>query len=224
MPVQLLYSLHYYSLLPSFSTLSLHFFWIFKYHLSYLISIFSFHLSVFTYLWSLICFHLSLISSLLLIYSHSLNFPVTPNPYSSTPFLFLRFLFFSFLHLPFYFLPFPILSYLSPPLPSRPVYSDSLGGNSKTIMVATIRTDLEYYQQTSVTLMYASRAKKVRTSAYLEWDMHHVIPYLTIPYLTLPWPPPRTVSSFTVSSFAFYVSLYLICRLQFFSFYFLLFL
>ena len=40
---------------------------------------------------------------------------------------------------------------------------DSLGGNSKTIMVATVRTDLEYYQQTAITLKYASRAKKVRT-------------------------------------------------------------
>jgi hypothetical protein len=39
---------------------------------------------------------------------------------------------------------------------------DSLGGNSKTIMIATIRTHAEYYQQTAVTLMYASRAKKVR--------------------------------------------------------------
>ena len=39
---------------------------------------------------------------------------------------------------------------------------DSLGGNSKTIMIATIRTGSEYYQQTAVTLMYASRAKKVK--------------------------------------------------------------
>lgn len=39
---------------------------------------------------------------------------------------------------------------------------DSLGGNSKTIMIATIRTHEEYYQQTAVTLMYASRAKKIR--------------------------------------------------------------
>ena len=39
---------------------------------------------------------------------------------------------------------------------------DSLGGNSKTVMIATIRTSAEYYQQTAVTLMYASRAKKVR--------------------------------------------------------------
>jgi hypothetical protein len=29
-------------------------------------------------------------------------------------------------------------------------------------MIATIRTNAEYYQQTAVTLMYASRAKKVR--------------------------------------------------------------
>jgi hypothetical protein len=39
---------------------------------------------------------------------------------------------------------------------------DSLGGNSKTIMIATIRTGAEYYQQTAVTLMYASRAKKIK--------------------------------------------------------------
>ena len=47
------------------------------------------------------------------------------------------------------------------------LFSDSLGGNSKTIMVATIRTDNEYYQQTSVTLKYAFRAKKVRTYVML---------------------------------------------------------
>lgn len=39
---------------------------------------------------------------------------------------------------------------------------DSLGGNSKTIMITTVRTFVEYYQQTIVSLMYASRAKKVR--------------------------------------------------------------
>jgi hypothetical protein len=39
---------------------------------------------------------------------------------------------------------------------------DSLGGNSKTIMITTVRTFAEYYQQTIVSLMYASRAKKVR--------------------------------------------------------------
>lgn len=44
---------------------------------------------------------------------------------------------------------------------------DSLGGNSKTIMIATIRTHSEYYQQTAVTLMYASRAKKVRNRSLI---------------------------------------------------------
>ena len=39
---------------------------------------------------------------------------------------------------------------------------DSLGGNSKTIMIANIRTAMMYYQQTAVTLMYASRAKKIK--------------------------------------------------------------
>lgn len=42
---------------------------------------------------------------------------------------------------------------------------DSLGGNSKTIMVTTIRKASEYYQQTSISLMYAARAKKVRNKS-----------------------------------------------------------
>lgn len=39
---------------------------------------------------------------------------------------------------------------------------DSLGGNSKTLMITTIRPTEEYYQQTAMSLMYASRAKKIR--------------------------------------------------------------
>ena len=39
---------------------------------------------------------------------------------------------------------------------------DSLGGNSKTIMIATVRNNAAHYQQTIVSLMYASRAKKVK--------------------------------------------------------------
>jgi hypothetical protein len=39
---------------------------------------------------------------------------------------------------------------------------DSLGGNSKTVMLTTIRVTDEYYQQTAISLMYAARAKKVR--------------------------------------------------------------
>eukprot|EP00605_Chrysophyceae_sp_TOSAG23-4_P002219 GSChrysophyteH1.ASY1.ANO1.2462.1 assembled CDS len=38
---------------------------------------------------------------------------------------------------------------------------DSLGGNSKTIMISTVRSSALYFQQTAVSLMYASRAKKI---------------------------------------------------------------
>jgi chromosome segregation ATPase len=44
---------------------------------------------------------------------------------------------------------------------------DSLGGNSKTIMIANIRTSAEYYQQTAVTLMYASRAKSIKNNSHV---------------------------------------------------------
>ena len=43
----------------------------------------------------------------------------------------------------------------TPPVNPPPVHQ-------QTIMIATIRTGAEYYQQTAVTLMYASRAKKVK--------------------------------------------------------------
>jgi len=44
---------------------------------------------------------------------------------------------------------------------------DSLGGNSKTVMITTIRTSDVYYQQTAISLMYASRAKKVRNRSLI---------------------------------------------------------
>ena len=44
---------------------------------------------------------------------------------------------------------------------------DSLGGNSKTVMITTVRTIDEYYQQTSISLQYASRAKKVRNHSLI---------------------------------------------------------
>ena len=44
---------------------------------------------------------------------------------------------------------------------------DSLGGNSKTIMIATIRTSMDYYQQTAVTLMYSSRAKNIKNKIHV---------------------------------------------------------
>ena len=42
-----------------------------------------------------------------------------------------------------------------------------MGGNSKTIMIANIRTTNEYYQQTAITLMYASRAKKIKNHSLI---------------------------------------------------------
>jgi hypothetical protein len=44
---------------------------------------------------------------------------------------------------------------------------DSLGGNSKTIMITNIRQASEYYQQTAISLMYAARAKKVCSCSFL---------------------------------------------------------
>jgi len=41
---------------------------------------------------------------------------------------------------------------------------DSLGGNSKTLMIANVRTPIKYRQQTLMTLLYASRAKKIENN------------------------------------------------------------
>ena len=47
---------------------------------------------------------------------------------------------------------------------------DSLGGNSKTIMIATIRTLAAYKQQTLMILMYASRAKLIKNATKINTD------------------------------------------------------
>lgn len=48
---------------------------------------------------------------------------------------------------------------------------DSLGGNSKTIMITNIRKSNSYYQQTHISLMYASRAKKVRNRSSINYNV-----------------------------------------------------
>jgi hypothetical protein len=48
---------------------------------------------------------------------------------------------------------------------------DSLGGNSKTIMITTVHTQSEYYHQTMVSLKYASRAKKVKNRSLVNRDV-----------------------------------------------------
>jgi hypothetical protein len=47
---------------------------------------------------------------------------------------------------------------------------DSLGGNAKTMMIATVRTPARYRQQTLMTLLYASRAKKIKNHARINTD------------------------------------------------------
>ncbi len=48
---------------------------------------------------------------------------------------------------------------------------DSLGGNSKTIMITTVHSLSEYYHQTLISLKYASRAKKVRNRSLVNRDV-----------------------------------------------------
>lgn len=48
---------------------------------------------------------------------------------------------------------------------------DSLGGNSKTIMITTVHSLSEYYHQTLISLQYASRAKKVRNRSLVNRDV-----------------------------------------------------
>lgn len=44
---------------------------------------------------------------------------------------------------------------------------DSLGGNSKTVMITTLRPTSAYYQQSMISLLYSSRAKNIRNRAVL---------------------------------------------------------
>ena len=47
---------------------------------------------------------------------------------------------------------------------------DSLGGNSKTCMITTIRCPEAFFQQTKTSLMYSSRAKKIENSTKINVD------------------------------------------------------
>ena len=44
---------------------------------------------------------------------------------------------------------------------------DSLGGNSKTVMIATVRVGGIHCPQTALTLVYASRARRIRNKSYI---------------------------------------------------------
>ena len=67
-------------------------------------------------------------------------------------------------------------------------YQDNLGGNSKTVMVATISPAADNYEETLSTLRYADRAKRIVNHAVvnedpnakvfiIEWDLYYTIYY-----------------------------------------------
>ena len=52
---------------------------------------------------------------------------------------------------------------------------DNLGGNSKTVMVATISPALDNYEETLSTLRYADRAKRIMNHAVVNEDANSKI-------------------------------------------------
>ena len=58
----------------------------------------------------------------------------------------------------------------SPPPPPPPSFQDNLGGNSRTVMVATISPAEDNYEETLSTLRYADRAKKIVNHAVINED------------------------------------------------------
>jgi kinesin family protein 18/19 len=62
------------------------------------------------------------------------------------------------------------------------ILKDSLGGNSKTVMIATISPSFLNFEETQNTLIYASRARIIRTMAVKNIinTSNHVANYTTI--------------------------------------------
>ncbi len=50
------------------------------------------------------------------------------------------------------------------------IFQDNLGGNSKTVMVATLSPSADNYEETLSTLRYADRAKKIVNHAVVNED------------------------------------------------------
>ena len=55
------------------------------------------------------------------------------------------------------------------------ILQESLGGNTKTIMIATISQSSENYEETLSTLIYASRAKFIQNRPILNEDPKDVL-------------------------------------------------
>lgn len=50
------------------------------------------------------------------------------------------------------------------------MFQDSLGGNSRTVMVATISPSADNYEESLSTLRYADRAKRIENNAVVNED------------------------------------------------------
>ena len=63
----------------------------------------------------------------------------------------------------------PHSSYITFPNTSG-LFQDNLGGNSKTVMVATVSPSADNYEETLSTLRYADRAKRIVNHAVVNED------------------------------------------------------
>lgn len=70
-------------------------------------------------------------------------------------------------------------AHLAPPSSRRSVLTwllkESLGGNSRTIMLATVSPSERHYEESSSTLRYAERAKRIVTRAVVNEDPNVVL-------------------------------------------------
>ena len=57
---------------------------------------------------------------------------------------------------------------------------DNLGGNSKTVMVATVSPSGDNYEDTLSTLRYADRAKRIENHAVVNEDPNATVSFLFI--------------------------------------------
>ena len=60
------------------------------------------------------------------------------------------------------------------------ILQDSLGGNSKTVMIATISPAADNYDETLSTLRYADRAKRIVNNAVINEDPNAKVIFLLI--------------------------------------------
>ena len=58
------------------------------------------------------------------------------------------------------------------------IFQDNLGGNSKTVMVATISPAADNYEETLSTLRYADRAKRIENHAVVNEDPNAKVKFL----------------------------------------------